>query len=72
MNLQFFGMRKKGAEAMGEKMQSWRWARRRQIIWRVRWRRHVNIGANLPAREDRRWGRKALGKSRDLLRCLWN
>ena len=56
---------------MGEKRQSWRGARR-QIMWRVRWRRALNIGANLPVREDRRLGRKALGKGRDLLRCLWN
>ena len=56
---------------MGEKTGSRRGARRR-AIWRVRWSRTLNIGANLPAREDRNWGRKALGKSRDLLRCLWN
>lgn len=56
---------------MGEKTGSRRGARRR-AVWRVRWSRTLNIGANLPAREDRNWGRKALGKSRDLLRCLWN
>ena len=53
---------------MGEKMQSWRWARRRQIIWRVRWRRHVNIGANLPAREDLCFCENVSGRCRHVSR----